>query len=151
EIVEIELTRSHRWGRMTIGPAFRTFFYHDLASTYRTHSLEGWLYLSYDVGPFRLFSNHSFDLLTHQGGYYGEAGLVAERRVSPRVELGGSLGAGWASSTFNDSYAGVAKSALNRISAEGWLTAHVSPRFYVGPHVEFSTIVDRSVRAGPDI
>jgi hypothetical protein len=31
---------------------------------------------------------------------------------------------------------------------EGWLTAHASPRCYIGPHVEFSTIVNRSVRAG---
>ena len=38
--------------------------------------------------------------------------------------------------------------ALDRISVEGWLTAHASPRCYIGPHVEFSTIVNRSVRAG---
>jgi hypothetical protein len=67
--------------------------------------------------------------------------------VSPRIELGGSLAAGWASSTFNDAYADIAKSALDRISVEGWLTTYVKPHFYIGPRFEFSTIVDRAVRA----
>ena len=34
---------------------------------------------------------------------------------------------------FNLAYADIAKSALNRISVEGWLTAHVKPHYYIGP------------------
>ena len=48
---------------------------------------------------------------------------------------------------FNLAYADIAKSALNRISVEGWLTAHVKPHYYIGPHLEFSPIVDHTVRA----
>lgn len=151
EILEVELTREHAWSKVTIAPAVRMFFYHDPLSPYSTRSIEGWLYLSYDAGPLRLFTNHSLDVLTYTGAYYGEAGIASEGRVSPTIEIGGSFGAGWASAAFNDAYAGVARSALDRVSADGWLALHVSPHFYIGPHVEFSTIVDRRVRAGADV
>ena len=123
------------------------FFYNDPVSVDRTRSIEGWLYLSYNAGPFRLFTNHSLDVLTYRGAYFGEAGIEAEGHVAQRVEIGGSFAAGWASSTFNDAYADIAKSALDRLSVEGWLTAYRKSHFYIGPHFEFSAIVDRAVRA----
>jgi hypothetical protein len=149
QIWEMEVTRGHRWKHLKIAPAVTMFFYHDLLSTDRDRSIQGWLYLSYDVGPFSLFTNHSVDVLTYRGAYYGEAGIESERHVSPSVELGGSVGAGWASTAFNADYAGVSKTALNRIGAEASLSAHVTPRFYLGPQISFSTLVDRAVRAGP--
>ena len=148
EIVEAELTRKYEWKRLSIGPAARMYFYHDRVSRSNSRSLEAWLNLSNDLGPFTLFTNHSVDFLDYRGGYFGETGVESGRTVSSRVEIGGSLGAGWANSTFNDYWAGVAKSALNRVSAEGWLTVYPTPRFYIAPHVEFSSIVDRDVRAG---
>ncbi|HKA58099.1 MAG TPA: hypothetical protein VKD28_05755 [Gemmatimonadales bacterium] len=151
EILEMELTHGLQWNALTIGPAVRTYFYKDPASSYSTRSIEGWLYLSLAAGPFLLFTNHSLDVLTYKGAYFGEAGIAAERAVSQRVAIGGLVGAGWASATFNEAFAGVATSALNRISAEGWLTAHVKPPFYIGSHIEFSTIVDPAVRSAPDL
>ena len=148
EIVEAELTRKYEWKRLSIGPAARMYFYHDRVSRSNSRSLEAWLYLSNDLGPFTLFTNHSVDFLDYRGGYFGETGVESGRTVSSRVEIGGSLGAGWANSTFNDYWAGVAKSAFNRVSAEGWLTVYPKPHFYIAPHVEFSSIVDRDVRAG---
>ena len=146
-ILELELTRAHEGTGLTIAPALRMFFYHDPLSRYSTRSIEGWLYLSYDAGLVRLFTNQSVDVLTYRGAYFGEAGIESERRVSQRVEVGGSFGAGWASSRFNDAYADVDKAALDRISAEGWLTVYVKPHRYISPHFEFSTIVDPGVRA----
>jgi hypothetical protein len=149
QIVELELTREHKWGNLTVAPAVSMYFYHDLLQSIdRDRSIEGWLYLSYDAGPFQLFTNHSVDLLTYRGAYFGEVGINSAGRVLEPVEVGGSVAAGWASSRFNDAYADVAKPALDRISAEGWLTAHLKPHLYVGPHFEFSTIVDHRVRAG---
>lgn len=147
QILEMELAREAEWGRLSVAPAVRTYFYHDPLSTYSTRSIEGWLYLSYDVGPFSLFTNHSVDLLAYRGAYFGEAGIESEGRVSPRVEIGGSFGAGWASSAFNDLWVGIPKSALNRLSAEGWLLAYASPHYYIGPHFKLNSIVDRDVRA----
>jgi hypothetical protein len=147
QIFEMELTRAHEWGNLTIEPAVTMFFYRDPLGVYNTRSIEGWLYLSYHAGPFRLFTNHSVDALAYKSAYFGEAGIAFERRVSPRVEVGGSLNAGWASSRFNDAYVGIDQSALNLVGVEGSLTAYVKPHLYVGPYVQFSTIVDRALRA----
>jgi len=145
-IVELELTHEQTWGKVTAQPALRMFFYHDALSTDRTRSLEGWLTLSYDVGPIQLFTRQSLDVLTYKGAYFVDAGISSDTRVSPPLEIGGSLGAGWASARFNDAYAGIARRALDRVGAEMWLTVY-KKRFYVGPHLEFSTIVDPAVRA----
>jgi len=146
QIVELELTHEQTWGKLTVGPALRMYFYHDALNAERDRSLEGWLNLSYDVGPFRLFTRHSLDVLTYKGAYFVDAGVESYTRVSPPLEIGGSLGAGWASARFNDAYAGIARRALDRVGAEMWLTVY-KKRFYVGPHFEFSTIVDPAVRA----
>jgi len=146
QIVELEVEHEQTWGRVTVGPAIRMYFYHDALSAERDRSLEGWLNLSYDVGPFRLFTRHSLDVLTYKGAYFVDAGIESEHRISPPLELGGSLGAGWASARFNDDYAGLAKRALDRVRAATWLTVYMK-RFYVGPHLEFSTIVDPAIRA----
>jgi hypothetical protein len=147
QILELELTRELEWKNFSIGPAARMWIYHDPLSPYSTRSLEGWLYLSYHAGPFRLFTNHSLDILTYKGAYFVDAGIASEGHVSQPIEMGGSLGVGWASATFNDSYFGVAQSALNRMSAAGWLTVYVTPQLYIGPHFEFNTTLDRRVRA----
>ncbi len=146
QILELELTREQAWGKLTVAPALRMFFYHDALSADRTRSLEGWLNLSYDVGPFRLFMHHSLDVLTYKGAYFVDAGIESERRVAPTLEIGGSLGAGYASARFNDAYADIGIRALDRVTAETWLTVYTK-HFYVGPHFEFSSIVDRAVRA----
>ena len=113
-IVELELTHEQTWGKVTAQPAIRMFFYHDALSADRDRSLEGWLTLSYDVGPFQLFTRQSLDVLTYKGAYFVDAGI--------------------------------ARRALDRVGAEMWLTVY-KKRFYVGPHLEFSTIVDPAVRA----
>ena len=147
QILETELTRAHEWRNLTIEPAIRMYFYRDPLSIYSSRSVEGWLYLSYHAGPFRLFANHSVDVLAYKGAYFGEAGIAFERRVSRTIEVGGSVNTGWASSTFNDAYVGIDKSAFNLTGVEGWLTVYVKPHLYIGPSFEFSTTVNRAVRA----
>ena len=147
QILELELTRAREWKRVTIEPAIRAFFYRDPRSFYFSRSIEGWLYLSYHAGPFRLFVNQSVDVLAYKGAYFGQTGMALERRLSRRIEVGGAFNTGWASSTFNDAYAGIDKSALNLTGVEAWLTIYVKPRLYIGPHVQFTTTVDRKIRA----
>src|SRR5262245_48850210 len=115
QILELELTREHHWGRLTVAPALRSYFYHEALNAERDRSLEGWLTVSLDVGPFALFTRQSLDMLSYKGAYFVDAGITSARRVSGRLELGGSLGAGWASARFNDAYAGVAQRALDRV------------------------------------
>jgi hypothetical protein len=147
QILEMELARAHEWRNLTIEPAIRTFFYRDPPTSYSSRSIEGWLHLSYHLGLFRLFANQSVDLLANSGAYFGEAGMAFERRVSQRVEVGGSVTTGWASSTFNDAWFGIDKSALNLTGLEGWLTVYATPHLYIGPHFQFTSILDRAMRA----
>ena len=146
-ILGMELSSEHQWRKLTIEPAITMYFYNDALNRASSsdHSIESWLYMSYHAGPFRLFTNHSFDVLTYRGAYFGEVGIELERRVS-RIKVGGSFSTGWASSAFNDEYADIQKSALNRISVEGWLKAYIQPRLYIRPDFEFSSIVDRALR-----
>jgi hypothetical protein len=145
-ILEIELTHAYKGGRVTVEPALRAFFYRDPLSPFSTRSIEGWLYLSYNAGPFRFFTNHSLDVQTYKGAYSVDAGIEADGHLSPRVKAGASFSAGWGSASFNDAWVGVANAALDRVSAEGWVAAYVNPRLYIGPRVDFSTILDRRVR-----
>jgi hypothetical protein len=147
QILDAQLTRAHEWGNLTVEPAIEMFLFRDPLSIYNFRSIEGWLYLTYHAGPFRLFTSHSVDVLGYRGAYFGAAGIGFDRRVSQRVEVRGTFDAGWASWTFNDAYVGIDKSAFNFIRVEGWLTAYVTPHLFIGPHVQFNTIVDRAVRA----
>ena len=147
QILELELTHAHEWRNFTIEPALRMFFYRDPLSIGSSRSIEGWLYLSYHAGPFRLFANQSVDVMAYKGAYFGQAGVAFERRLSRRIEVGGSVNTGWASSTFNDAYIGIDRSAFNLAGVEGGLTVYLKPHLYIGPHVQFTTTVDRTVRA----
>ncbi len=122
QIAELELTRKYEWKNLTIAPAVTMYFYHDALHVDNERSMSGWLHLSYDVGPFRLFTHQSLDVLTYRGAYYGEAGLASEGHASARA-------------------------GLDRVSVQAWLTAHLTPHSYVTPDVEFSTIVNPGIRA----
>jgi hypothetical protein len=146
-ITELELTHTQRWGKLTVAPALRMYYYRDALSRERDHSLEGWLDVSLAVGPFSFFVNPSIDVLSYKGAYFVDAGVESEGHVAPRFMLGGSLRTGWASWRFNNEYAEVPKSTLDRVRAATWLTAYVTPHLYISPHVEYNMTVDRDVRA----
>ena len=57
-IAEFELTHTQRWGKLTVAPALRMYYYHDALSRERDRSLEGWLELSVesDSGPIVSFT-----------------------------------------------------------------------------------------------
>jgi hypothetical protein len=103
--------------------------------------------LSYPVGPLRIFTSHSLDVLAYRGSYFGEGGIGYEAHVTKKTALALTLRSGWASSKFNDVYIGLGKAALNFIGAEGSLTYHLKPNLYLRPHFEFSSIADRRLRA----
>src|SRR5262245_9949722 len=147
QILEMELTRQHKWGRFTASPAVTMFRYRDPLAFQDSRSVEGWLHLSCSLGPLRLFTSHSMDVLTYRGAYFGEAGIGFGRRVSRRIEIGGSSRIGWASSSFNDAYVGVRRSALNRLAVDGWLKAKLTPHLQIGPQLEFSATLDHALRA----
>jgi hypothetical protein len=111
------------------------------------NTMEGSLKLSYPAGPLRIFTTHAFDVLAYRGSYFGEAGLEYERKVTKSIEFTTAIRSGWASARFNDVYIGVNKSAFNYAGAEGSLTFYLGPRLYFRPHIEFSSITDRTLRS----
>jgi hypothetical protein len=145
-ILEAEGTREVAWGRLSVAPAVRIYYYRDPVNSYGVHSIESWVYLSVEAGPLRLFSNHSVDIATFRGAYFGEAGVEAKRELAGGGELGGSASMGWASGAFTAVYTDVAAPGLERVGVEAWLTRQVNSRFYIGPHLEFSRIVHPELR-----
>lgn len=148
EIAEVGLGRVQVWHRTSIAPSVRMYLYQDPVHHDSDHSIEAWLELTRPVGPLTLFTRQSLDLLDDRGGYFGTAGAEASAHPVPSVSFGGSLEVGWGNATFHEYWTGVATSALSHVGAEGWLHLHPAPRVYLGPHLEFSSIIDRRVRAG---
>jgi hypothetical protein len=146
-VTDLILTYEQDWGKLKIEPTFDTYWYRDPLNIATSRSMEGSIKLSYPAGPIRLFTSHSFDVLTHKGAYFGEAGIELARRLSEKNELGISLDTGWASSTFNRAYVGVNKASFSLVGLECSWTHHLKTHFYLRPHFEFSSIADRQVRA----
>src|SRR5260370_35501722 len=66
QIIELELTHEQTWGKLTVGPALRMYFYHDALSAERGRSLERWLNLSNHLGPSRLLTRPTLHHLTYK-------------------------------------------------------------------------------------
>ena len=144
-VTELTLTYERDWKKLTIEPALETSFYRDPLAVEASTSTEASLKLSYPVGPVRVFTMHSFDVLA-KGAYFGETGIACERQISKRASFEAALHAGWASSKFNDAYVGVSKPAFNFIGVEGSFHYYVRPHLYFEPHFGFSTITDGRLR-----
>ncbi len=87
-VTDLILTYEQDWGKLKIEPTFDTYWYRDPLNIATSRSMEGSIKLSYPAGPIRLFTSHSFDVLTHKGAYFGEAGIELARRLSEKNELG---------------------------------------------------------------
>src|SRR5258708_19526826 len=101
---DLILTYEQDWGKLKIEPTLDSYWYHDPLNVGTSKSMEGSIKLSYPAGPIRLFTSHSFDVLSHKGAYFGEAGMKYERHLREKNELGISIDTGCASSTFNQAY-----------------------------------------------
>jgi hypothetical protein len=145
------LTYDRDWEKLRIEAALDTYLGRqslDMGADIEARdTMEGSLKLSYPTGPLRIFTTHAFDLLAYRGSYFGEAGLEYEREVTKSTEFATSIRSGWASAKFNYEYIGVNKSAFNLVGAEGSLTYYRGQHLYFRPHIEFSSITDRRLRA----
>lgn len=146
-VTDLILTYERGWKKFKIEPTFDTYWYRDPLSIPASRSMEGSLRVSYPLGPTRLFTTHSVDVLTHKGAYFGEAGVEYEHHFSKKSELAVTLDTGWASSSFNHAYIGVNKPAFNLADLECSFTRYIKPHLYLRPRFEFSSIVDHQLRA----
>jgi hypothetical protein len=141
------LTYDREWEKLRIEAGLDSYLGRQSSNLDTRNTMEGSLELSYPIGPLRLYTTHAFDVLAYRGSYFGEARLEHERHVTKSAELTISIRSGWASAKFNQVYTGVNKSAFNFVGAEGSLTYSLGQHMYLMPHIEFSSITDRSLRA----
>lgn len=105
------------------------------------------LKLSYPLGEFSAETIHTFDFINYRGSYFGEIGLGYSKKLNPKLSVDAYAGTGWASSKFNKTYIGVSKSTHNLVNVNLGLTYYPTEHFYIRPHVEASSIIDRTLRA----
>lgn len=109
-------------------------------------SVEAAVALAYPLGPFSITSNHSVEVLSSPGAYFGDIGVEYSRDIiCDRVALEANGWTGVGSSRFNEANIGVSRFALNAAGVGvgvpvswGILT--------IRPHAEFSTIIDGVLR-----
>jgi outer membrane scaffolding protein for murein synthesis (MipA/OmpV family) len=141
------LTYDHEWEKLRIEAGLDSYLGRQSSNFDTRNTMEGSLEFSYPIGPLRLYTTHAFDVLAYRGSYFGEARLEHERHVTKCAEITISLRTGWASAKFNQVYIGVNKSAFNFAGAEGSLTYSFGQHMFLMPHIEFSSITDRRLRA----
>jgi hypothetical protein len=141
------LTYDREWKKLRIETGLDAYLGRQSSQIDTRNTMEGLLELSYPIGPLRLYTTHAFDVLAYRGSYFGEARLEHERQITKKAELTISIRSGWASAKFNQVYTGVNKSAFNFVGAEGSLTYNLGEHMYLMPHIEFSSITDRRLRA----
>jgi hypothetical protein len=146
QVADLILMLEHNWKHLRIEPTIEAFLYRDSVGIETSSSMHGSVQLSFPAGPFRLFTNHSVDVLAHRGAYFGTGGVAYQRRASAKSKLDASFHTGWASSMFNDAYIGIDTAAFNFIGLESSLTYYVKPYLYVRPHSELSITVGRQLR-----
>jgi hypothetical protein len=141
------LTYDRDWEKLRMEATLDAYLGQQSSDIETRNTMESSLMLSYPVGPLRIFTTHAFDVLAYRGSYFGEAGLKYERQFKKSTEFSISTRSGWASAKFNDVYIGVNKSAFNYVGVEGSLTFNLGQRLYFQPHIEFSSITGRTLRA----
>ena len=142
---DLILTYTHRWNKLTLEPGLEAYLHPSSEEIGDRKTMEGSLRLSFPVGPIRVFTRNTFDVLAYKSSYFGEAGVSYERFVAKPIEFALLLSSGWASSKFNDAYIGVNKAAFNLVAVQGSLTYN-SKAVYIRPHFEFSRVADRQLR-----
>ena len=142
----LNLTYSRDWKKVRIEPSLDAYVNRPPVGFDDPNTMETSLKFSYPVGAWRLSTSHAFDVIAYRGSYFGQAGLSYEGRLTQRVVPAISFQAGWSSSTFNETYIGLDKRALNFVGAGGSVTYYLQQHLYFRPHFEFNAIAGRELR-----
>ena len=102
---------------------------------------------SYPAGSVNLTTTHSVDVVAYRPSYYGELAIDYDQDLSSRFSIESSIGLGWGSVKFNDSYWGVSRSALDLAFGEFAFSYYPLSTFYVRPHIGVSSLLDAGLRS----
>jgi hypothetical protein len=142
---EPELAYDFESGRLRLEPRLTFYWMRDLPEATLTAEagLEVAVYL---LGPISIVNSHQLDVVATPGAYYGTVGLRAEQRLH-RFRLGTSVGVGYATAPFNNTYFGVRAGALDLFEAGLNARFELGRGFYVGGDAGLSTLVSSALRS----
>jgi hypothetical protein len=143
--LDVTLDYSRDISDLTVTPSFSAYLYPNQADAPPTGELA--LALSYAVGPVRICTDHSVDLIATPGAYFGDAGLSFDSDLVPDLTVEASAYAGWGSARFNEANIGVNRAALNAAGADLAMAWSPGGLFYLRPHAALSVLLDRELRA----
>ncbi len=133
-----------KWKNFEIEPAIQFYTYPNQPGEPATGEFS--IHVSCLIGSFVLETAHYFDFIKYGGAYIGEAGLEYQREISSKLSVDGALRFNWANAKFNSVYAFWDKAALNGLAAEVSLTYYLTDFLYVRPHLEWNSLLDKSLR-----
>ncbi len=143
--VDIILNYIYEFGKLAVEPHFEYWFYPNQDDSPSTGELS--LNLAYNFwGPFSAFTNQAFDIKEYTKAYFGELGITYEDEFFEKLVLSGQLSFGWGSSMYNETYVGVAKTAVDVVNFNLSIAYYPVKYFFLRPHMELSVLMDDELR-----
>lgn len=129
-------------GNVELAPSF-TYYHYPEDETFNTGELA--LRAVLPVGPASLATDQIVDVMEYEGAYFGDVGIEYEREINSMLSFSSYLYVRWASATFNESYVGLSKGALNVTDLGVALPCYITENLYLTPHVELNYILDEEL------
>jgi hypothetical protein len=144
--VDYRLSYTKEWGNFTFESAFNIYSYpnQDKEENPTTGELE--IHASYAFAPFAISTTHFLDLWDNSGGYIGEVALEFEESPLDRLTVNAAARLTFANAKFNAYYVPLDKAAVNAVVFEFGLRVDLGERFYLRPHVEWTSLLDGEVK-----
>lgn len=138
------LTHEFELKGMTIQNAF--YYYHYVHQP-GVPSTGEWIgTVEVPVGSFSLTAAVAVDVVEYPGAAYMEQGVSFEKEFRPPVSLSSSLKLGTGFSKFNETYAGVSRSAVNAAFWENRLTWSMENGLTIQPYLLLSKTLDNRLK-----
>ncbi|MDD5087266.1 MAG: hypothetical protein PHI18_00510 [bacterium] len=141
--VDATLDFAHGWGPYTALASVSYFHYPKQEDAPSTGEIM--LGGEYSIGVLSLFTRHMVDYLEYEGGYWGEGGVSAGWTLGKTVAGEASVGLGWASRKFNESYWGAPRATLSLWSVDAALRWSPTDYLFIRPHAEFFSLLDHDL------
>lgn len=153
---ELLIDYEKTWNNLTFAPSMQWYF---LPTDELTTELI--FKVSYSLCDFSIFTSHTFDLFSYvnaikdsqkfTGSYFGDIGVTYEKQIGENFTLNVTSTLGIGSPEFNSSNLDVNKWALNLFNINTYLSWDITEQFYIYPHIEFSTLLDKDLQNSNEI
>jgi hypothetical protein len=146
QVNEYDLTLGYckEWDTVSLEPSINYYWYPHQEEAPSTGELS--CKLAYSINELELFTTQNIDIKEYPGAYFGDVGIGYTHEFNPQLTFDGSMSLGWGASKFNDTYIGIAKSALNVVQGDIAVTYQLENGVYFRPHLAVSTILDHELR-----